>query len=174
MTASQELLLLGLLKRGPKHGYEIKRIIKEELYNFTSLETESIYYSLEVLAKRGFLTKRVTRSGRRPEKYVYKLAPKGQERFDALLNKSFTTLQRPYFNIDLTLYFLPFIKPEVFRRRLRGRLSLLRRLERLLSKFKASINPQESFHLLAIVEHNLEFLSTEIRFFSQLLDKLPS
>lgn len=171
MTSSQELLLLGLLKKGPKHGYEIKKIIKEDLYSFTTLETESIYYSLMALAHRGLLTRKKGRSGKRPEKYVYSLTPEGHDRFEVLINKSFSTLERPYFNIDLALYFLPFIQKDAFSRRLRARLILLKRLERVLDKFKTTIDPQKSFHLLAIVEHNLEFLRTEIRFFSQLLEK---
>jgi DNA-binding PadR family transcriptional regulator len=39
----QELLFLGLLKEGSKHGYEIKKRIKEILSLFAGLEIKSIY-----------------------------------------------------------------------------------------------------------------------------------
>ena len=45
----QNLIILGILKDGPRHGYEIKKLIKEELGIFTSSENKSIYYPLQVL-----------------------------------------------------------------------------------------------------------------------------
>ena len=42
----QELLLLGLLKESPKHGYEIKKKIKEMLSLFAGVDLKSIYYPL--------------------------------------------------------------------------------------------------------------------------------
>lgn len=47
----QELLLLGLLREGPKHGYEIKLKIKEILFLFAGIDIKSIYYPLKVLEK---------------------------------------------------------------------------------------------------------------------------
>ena len=55
----QELLFLGLLKEGAKHGYEIKKRIKEILSLFAGLEIKSIYYPLRVLEKRGLVVKRI-------------------------------------------------------------------------------------------------------------------
>ena len=42
-----EMLFLGLLMDGPKHGYEIKRRIEEELFPFIGLKIKSIYYPLK-------------------------------------------------------------------------------------------------------------------------------
>ena len=46
-----ELLFLGLLKEGPKHGYEIKKMIEEDLSQFIGLKIKSIYYPLKKMEK---------------------------------------------------------------------------------------------------------------------------
>ncbi|HDD35579.1 MAG TPA: PadR family transcriptional regulator, partial [Candidatus Desulfofervidus auxilii] len=50
-----EVILLGLLKEGEKHGYEIKKIIEDEIKPLTNVTLTSIYYTLEKLAKKGYL-----------------------------------------------------------------------------------------------------------------------
>ncbi len=102
----QELILLGLLRQGPKHGYQIKKKLKELLYLFAGVDVKSIYYPLGVLAGRGLLTKRKYKAGKRPSRYVYQLTSKGRKRFNFLLNKSFLDFKRPLFTLDLSLFFL--------------------------------------------------------------------
>lgn len=64
----QELFIPGLLKSGPKHGYEIKKQIKEILEPFTGLQTKAIYYPLKNLARKNFVKCKSGKTGRRPEK----------------------------------------------------------------------------------------------------------
>ena len=116
-----ELLLLGLLRENPKHGYDIKIKIQEILSLFAGVQLSSIYYPLRILEKKGLLARRATKSGRRPQRFVYTLTPKGKARFNALLTKSLLNFKRPQFSLDLSLYFLHYLKPEIARRRLRAR-----------------------------------------------------
>ena len=90
-----ELLFLGLLKDGPKHGYEIKRLIDEELFPFVGLKIKSIYYPLTKMEKLGLIKKDVGREGKWPEKYVYSLTAKGVKSFDHLVTASFFSIERP-------------------------------------------------------------------------------
>jgi DNA-binding PadR family transcriptional regulator len=101
----QELILLGLLRERPTHGYEIKKKINEILSLFAGVDLKSIYYPLRVLEQKGLVVKRKNRPGRRPERFVYALTPKGESRFKELLNKSFLDFKRPQFSLDLSLYF---------------------------------------------------------------------
>ena len=128
----KELLFLGLLKESPKHGYEIKKEIKKILSTFVGVNLKSIYYPLRVLEKKGFLVKKQGKHGRRPLRYIYNLTPKGEERFISLLNKSFLDFKRPQFSLDLSLYFLKFIKPALAKRRLMARIRVLNRLTQAL------------------------------------------
>lgn len=165
----QELLLLGLLRESPKHGYDIKRKINEILSVFAGLDLKSIYYPLKRLENKGLVTKRVRKPGRRPERIVYSLTPKGENHFKELLSKSFLNFQRPYFSLDLSLYFLNYIKPDIARRRLCARLLLLKRLSKSLRQMINSLKKKKPASLIYILEHNLQMVETESRFLSNLI-----
>ena len=167
-----ELLFLGLLKENPKHGYEIKRKIKEILSLFAGVELKSVYYPLRVLEKKGLVAKRVTKPGRRPERIVYALTPKGEKRFEELLSDSLLESKRPQFSLDLSLYFLHYIKPELAHRRLRARLHILNRIHHGLEEMALELARKKQDALNVIVRHNLELAQAEARFLSDLIQSL--
>jgi DNA-binding PadR family transcriptional regulator len=165
----QELLLLGLLRESPRHGYEIKKEIKRILSIFAGVDLKSIYYPLNVLEKRGLVAKRASRPTKRPERHVYCLTPKGGVRFDELLSKSFLNFKRPQFSLDLSLYFLDQIDPEIARRRLRGRMVILKGLSRGLAQMISSFKKRKPSPHTFILEHNLQMLEAEYQFLSRLI-----
>ena len=172
MKLEQELVILGLLRDKPRHGYEIKKQISDFLTYFTGLEYESTYYSLSSLEKKRIVKRTVTSSKNRPDRYVYSLTTKGKERFSMLLDRSFLHIQRPYFGIDISLYFLPYLKPESVRRKLRARLRILKKIESNLLQIYSGFRTQKPAHLLAILEHNIELIKAEVNFISTLISHL--
>lgn len=166
-----ELLFLGLLKDGPKHGYEIKRLIEEELFPFVGLKIKSIYYPLKTMEKLGLVRKDVGREGRWPEKYVYSLTSKGEKIFDHLITESFLSIERPYFNIDLSLYFLQYVDKKIAKRQLRGRGLFLKRIIRNLQAVLKS-TPASKKHLHIILEHDIDLVEAEIKSIARLTDIL--
>lgn len=168
-----ELLFLGLLKENPRHGYEIKKQLREILTPFISIDSKSIYYPLRVLENRGLVIKKVGRKGKRPQRFIYKLTPQGHFRFNKLLKNSFLDFKRPEFSLDLSLYFLKFTKPKVASRRLKARILILEKLSKGLNKTLSSLkNKNASSFLLSILEHNREMVKTESKFLSQLIHDL--
>jgi DNA-binding PadR family transcriptional regulator len=168
----QELLILGLLKQGPKHPYQIKRLIKDVIFTFAPFENVSIYYPLRKMEEEGWVVKKSIRSGQRPQRYVYSITKQGEEEFRRLLDKSFLTIKRPFFNIDLSLYFMPYVEKAVAHRRLRGRLTLFKNMTRNLAKLLRSLDNKKSYHLILILEHNLELANAEIKFLERLVNLL--
>ncbi len=166
-----ELLFLGLLKDGPKHGYEIKRQIEEELFPFVKLKIKSIYYPLKKMEKLGLIKKDVGREGKWPEKYVYKLTPKGEKIFDHLITDSFLSIERPYFNIDLSLYFLQYVDKKIAKRQLRGRVLFLRRIKKELTTVKKNVKKGQE-HLSVILDHDLDLVEAEISSIGKLVKVL--
>jgi DNA-binding PadR family transcriptional regulator len=168
-----ELLLLGLLKESPKHGYEIKKKIKEILSLFAGVDLKSIYYPLRILEKKGLVVKRAAKQGRRPQRFVYELTKEGEARFNALLTESFLNFKRPQFSLDLSLYFLSYIDPDIASRRLRGRIFILKKLSRdlkqMLNLWQKKGMPSS---LLRILEHNLQMVQAESQFLSNLTKNL--
>ena len=168
----QELILLGLLRQSPKHGYEIKLKVREILSLFAGVELKSIYYPLKVLAKKGFLTKQAGKKGRRPERFVYCLTDKGKERFEVLLNKNLLDFKRPQFTLDLSLYFLSYLPANLARRRLAARLSILKKISLGIQELLNSKDLKGSVPHFRILEHNLCLLQAESAFLSSLLKKI--
>ena len=167
-----ELLFLGLLKENPKHGYEIKLRSKEILSIFAGVDLKSIYYPLRVLEKKGLVAKRTDKPGKRPQRFVYALTSKGQSRFEELLNRSFLDFKRPQFSLDLSLYFLDYVKNRVGRRRLRGRIFILKRLSGGLNQILNKGKKKLPASLALIIEHNVKMLEAEAKFLTGLIKTL--
>ena len=166
-----ELLFLGLLKDGPKHGYEIKRLIEEELFPFVGLKIKSIYYPLKQMEKLGLIKKDIGREGKWPEKFVYSLTPKGSKIFDHLITDSFLSIERPYFNIDLSLYFLQYVDQDIIKRQLRGRVIFLNRIRRELERLRKNLQSPKK-HLYIILDHDLDLVNAEIKSIAKLVGLL--
>jgi DNA-binding PadR family transcriptional regulator len=165
-----QLLFLGLLKDGPKHGYEIKRLINDELSSFVGLTIKSIYYPLNKMEKLGLIKKDVGRDGKRPEKYIYSLTAKGDKTFHDLILKSFLSIERPYFHIDLSIYFAQYVDKKMVQRQMRGRVLFLKKIKRQLENLQKNLDSSKK-HLNIILEHDFDLVSAEIKSIEKLTKK---
>ena len=166
-----QLLFLGLLMEGPKHGYDIKRQIEEEIVPFIGLQLKSIYYPLARLEELGMIAKQAGREGKWPEKFIYKITPKGKKKFEDLIEESFLSIDRPFFEIDLSLYFLRYANRSTAKRRLKARIALLKKIRRELDTIKTNLN-QDSQGLPLILQHELDLIDAEILSSTRLIEKL--
>ncbi len=156
-----EFLFLGLLMEGDKHGYEIKRQIEEDLTPHLGVKLKSIYYPLQKMEVEGLIEKEVGRQGRWPEKQVYRITPKGKKKFNELIGQSLLSVERPFFQIDVALYFLPMVDKLTAKRRLKARVALLRRIRKELADLKEqSIKSTKPLSL--ILQHGLDLVEAEI------------
>jgi DNA-binding PadR family transcriptional regulator len=164
----QELLLLGLLRQGPKHGYEIKVQVKEILSLLAGVHLKSIYYPLRILEQKRLIGKKIRKVGNRPKRIVYALTYKGKKRFEELLNKSILELKRPQFSLDLSLYFLDYLNPASARRRLLARLHILNKVSSgMVKMFRGRIEGRSPSS--RIIKHNFRMLEAESNFLSELI-----
>jgi len=169
----QDLVLLGLLCDGPKHGYEIKKLIEEDLGRFVELSSGPIYYGLKNLEVRALVTKTVSQSGKRPERYVYQITDKGRQEFLNLLHKNFLTLHRPFHNLDLSLYFFKFLHPCDALKMMRERLIALRRIRLWARQLERGLRKEEKpYYLIAIAEHIHMTVQVEIEFINNFIKDL--
>jgi DNA-binding PadR family transcriptional regulator len=116
--------------------------------------------------------KRISKPGRRPERIVYELTPKGLERFNKLLSKSLLNFKRPQFNLDLSLYFLHYMKPSIARRRLSARLHILDKISQELKLMVKSSERKKGLSLWRILDHNLGMLEAEKEFLTSLIKSI--
>ncbi len=165
-----EFLFLGLLAEGPKHGYDIKLKLKEDLGPNVGLKIKSIYYPLKQLEAGGFIKKDVgRREGRFPEKYVYRLTPKGKSKFDELIEQELLSLDRPFFQIDLAYYFLPLVDKNMAKRRLKIRFGLLKKVQKELTLLQSSAKTKINS---LILQHDLDLVEAEINSTQKIIDQL--
>jgi DNA-binding PadR family transcriptional regulator len=107
------LLILGLLLRGPLHGYEIHRIVRAHGALYTDLKKANLYYLLDRLQQDGALTVRSepgTR-GARGERLIYALTDQGRARFFDLLRALLRTFDPVHPGVDVAVVFLAQLPP---------------------------------------------------------------
>ena len=165
------MIIMGLLMKGPAHGYDLKQTLERKLSPFLEVSSAPLYYTLKKLEQEGLLTKWSTVSGRRPKKYVYSLTAKGQEEIRELLLKNITYPHRPSFNLDISLYFLNFLNPQDVVETLKGRLREFRKLRYLLQRQKKGLESDATRRLEYIITaHNIRFTEAEIEFVKDLIE----
>lgn len=78
MTNS-ELVLLSLIAKHPRHGYELEQVIEERgMRNWSEIAFSSIYFLLKRLVLEGMATSSTQPTqGRCPSKKVYAATPAG-------------------------------------------------------------------------------------------------
>lgn len=102
--------ILGLLQRfGPQHGYQIKKIIAEQLSDFTQIKLPTIYYHLDKMKADGLLDAASEKPGSRPEKTVYSITGKGISAFRKMIAEQLEFEYKPVFHSDAVFYFSDFI-----------------------------------------------------------------
>lgn len=164
----QKLIILGILKQGPKHGYEIKKTIKKELGVFASLENKSIYYPLKTMKDRGLIKKSTSLNRGKIERYVYSLTPRGNKEFLRLAMAALLSEKRPFIDIDIPLYFLPYLE----RKKVFVHLRLKKRfLEKVREWLTNNLKRKDEFslHQKLLLKHHLNLLKAEESFVDEVI-----
>ncbi len=170
-TMTQDLVLLGILADGPLHGYEVHKAIEGKVTPVVGLQPRSVYYALKKLEERGLVSSKPARAGKRPRKFVYRLTAKGRKELGKLLIKNVKQLQRPYMNIDLSLFFMNHVDHSACEGALKSRLEALHRLETVdFETVLERCGLAEEECLMKIAEHNATMLKAELAFTRKLLE----
>lgn len=104
------LYILGLLQRfGPQHGYQLKKIIGEQLSDFTQIKLPTIYYHLEKMEADGLLAANSEKPGGR-EKTIYTITDKGIMAFKNMIAGLLEFEYRSTFPSDGVFYFSDYIE----------------------------------------------------------------
>ena len=80
-----EILILGQLLSGPRHGYEIKKNIQEALGEGFEINHNMLYPALRRFLEMGAITKEIVKSEGKPDRHVYLMTDTGEEIFAEML-----------------------------------------------------------------------------------------
>lgn len=109
----KELHLLGLLRAGPRTGYDLHRIIVAHGDLYADLKKGNVYYLLDRLARDGALqvTAEAGAPGPRRERLVYALTEQGRLRFHELLREVVRDYEPAHSGIEVGMIFLSSLEP---------------------------------------------------------------
>ncbi|MBV8720303.1 MAG: PadR family transcriptional regulator [Chloroflexi bacterium] len=104
----KQLMLLGLLLRGPLHGYELHRIARAHGELYSDLGKANVYYLLDRLARDDYVSVRAEPGARgaRGERLVYALTQRGHGHFQELLRATLRSFEPAHTGVDVAVVFL--------------------------------------------------------------------
>lgn len=109
----KELIVLGLLERGPQHGHELHRIVRAHGELYADLKKANLYHLLARLEEEDCL--KVKRQpgtrGRRGERLVYAITAKGRRYFLSLLRRVLQHYETAHSGVEVAAVFLGRLPP---------------------------------------------------------------
>jgi DNA-binding PadR family transcriptional regulator len=75
-----EILILAMLRPGPRHGYDIKKDIERALGGTVSLNNKTLYLTLKRFEEIGAVTRQVLSQEGKPNRHIYQLTERRNER----------------------------------------------------------------------------------------------
>jgi len=173
---STRLVILGLLRDQPLHGYEIKHILEEHMGDWTSIAFGSIYFALGKLSEEGLIEIAATeRSGNRPSRSVYQITEAGRVEFLRLLREVWREPERQYFAVDIALAFMNALPDAEIKGYLRQRAAQLEEGLRYLDLHEQAQmdQPEVPASARAIFAHSRLHMQAELAWTKALLEDLP-
>jgi DNA-binding PadR family transcriptional regulator len=109
-----ELSVLSVLREGPKHPYEIQRLLRlRHKDEFLQLKKGSLYHAIRRLEAAGLIAEKETlREGQRPEKTSYEMTPAGSAAFGNWLLKLVSEIQPEATSFAAAISFLVYLSPQ--------------------------------------------------------------
>lgn len=165
----RELLLLGLLRQGAMHGYQLHDFIERNLAFCTDLKKPTAYVLLDKMQANGWVAVREAREGNRPQKRVYSLTPAGEEAFQRLLRENLGAFIAAKTGSDIGLAFIDALPRAEALRLLNQRRAAL---SAQLAEFEAVPQHQGSYQLL--IDHQLHYLRGELQWLDKVIALIQS
>lgn len=172
---STRLVILGLLRDQPLHGYEIKQIIEEHMGDWTSIAFGSIYFALGKLSEEELIEMVATeKAGNRPSRSIYQITEAGRAEFLRILRDVWREPERQYFSIDVGLAFMNALPGEEIKGYLQRRVLQLEETRKYLDSHQQDQmgQPNVPASAAAIFEHSRAHAAAELVWTKELLEKM--
>jgi len=113
MLSDKEFAIIGMIYQKQRYGYEIEReIIDTSMREWTDIGFSSIYYILNKLEQKGFISGIVSMNEKNQARKVYSITEKGKKTLKASILALFQTHERNKWQIDLGLAFFNLLSRE--------------------------------------------------------------
>src|SRR5579864_6696554 len=170
------LTVLVFLRLRPMHPYELQSIIRiTHKDDFLRLNPGSLYNSIERLAQAGLIeVAQTTRSGRRPERTIYRVTAQGEKEALRWLKELLEQPAKDSTWFYGALSFLPALPPAQVCQQLRLRVGHLASEIENLEQVLASIAPRVGRLNLIEVEYAVAMRKAELHWVKQIIEEVNS
>jgi PadR family transcriptional regulator, regulatory protein AphA len=128
MLTTTEAALLGLLRKGPMSGYDLRKDVERSVGYFWAPAKTQIYATLPRLVDAGYATQQKVVQSARPDKTIYELTDAGREALREWVEEAPLDAGQGRNLILMKLYFGEDADPEALRRQLAERRAEAERL----------------------------------------------
>ena len=163
----KKILLLGLLRGQELHGYGLVDYLNSHSTGGAAIGKSNAYRLLRAMEGEGLISSHTERDGKRPERHVYEITPKGEDFFQEHLLKELAkdaTVDQP--GIAL-LNYLDVVDPAAAARQLQ-----LRRDQVALRHTELANVPDDVRHLHPALDLGLRQVEVELGWLDAKLDEL--
>jgi DNA-binding PadR family transcriptional regulator len=107
VTKIQKLIVLGLLREKPLHGYQLDQKLKGMAGTLGRIATSTLYTQIKALEKAGAICRHDVAQQDKPDKKLYTLSPDGIRLFETIIRQVWTEATTD--DVATCLYFLRFL-----------------------------------------------------------------
>lgn len=178
--AAKTLMVLGLLKSGPRHGYELHRIVVAHGTLYSDFKKPTLYHLLHRLAVQGAVEVHSEGGARGPrgERLVFALTPKGEALFVRLLRSSLSSYDLAQMSFEVAAAFLALLSAGEAQLLLRKRCKAVRaRRAEVLAEAELFSAQPHSARLAArqlATDHALSLMDAEIAWTERAIRQLAA
>jgi len=163
----KKLLLLGLLRNGSMHGYQLNEFIESTLATCVRIKRPTAYYVLNKMKADGWVYETEQQTGNRPPRHVYGITPAGESAFQELLRQNLAGYEAVQFSGDVGLAFLDELPAA------EGLALLQRRRDALQAHREATQSiPVHPGSLQLTIEHQMRHLTAELAWLDEVMAQL--
>lgn len=164
-----ELAVLGLLRDGAHHGYELKRLLAD--LGFWSVSFGSLYPALRRLERRDLIEAQVSSDKRRRK--VYRITDEGDDYFQDLMRSDDTSTADDDRSFRLRLAFFEYLDPDrrlpILERRRHQIIEERDRMKRRLGRNRERAKARGDRYRLAVLEHGLRRAEADLAWIDELI-----
>ncbi|MCK6371587.1 MAG: PadR family transcriptional regulator [Gammaproteobacteria bacterium] len=178
--AAKTLMVLGLLLPGPRHGYELHRIVVAHGSLYADFKKPTLYHLLQRLARQGAVRERAESGARGPrgERLVYELTAAGKRQFHELMRSILGSYDAGQTGLEVAAVFLPRIDAQEARELLEHRLLAVRERHAAMAAELGAVARKPSAQRIAAgylaSDHALSIMDAEIAWMGRAIRHLAA
>jgi DNA-binding PadR family transcriptional regulator len=164
-----ELAILGLLKEGSVHGYELRKQLGQRLGFFWKVSFGSLYPTLRKLERRGAVEKMSPQARTSRRKQVYRITSAGEQEFFELLSGGADSRWEEE-KFPLRVAFFRYLRPELRIRLLERRKTYLEdKLAEGHRSLKRAKRGSGDTYTVSLVRHGMDTTESDIAWIDELI-----